>query len=80
MMEKCNQKPDADLSSSWPAQFVFSFVMGLVYLVVRVGQGRACSGEPSLAMNVAINAVFLTLFVDFHRKNYRDKGKKKKRV
>ncbi len=63
-------------------QFVFSFAMGLAFLAVRLHRkrGQACSGEPSLAMNVGINAVFLTLFVDFHRKNYKQRSAAKKKL
>ena len=53
--------------------------MGVVYLAGRVARGSPCSGEFSLCVNVGINAVFLSLFVQFYRKpsNYRaGKGKK----
>mmetsp|Transcript_10633 Transcript_10633/g.29995 ORF Transcript_10633/g.29995 Transcript_10633/m.29995 type:complete len:120 (+) Transcript_10633:684-1043(+) len=49
-------------------QFVFSFTMGLVYVCVRLKRQKACSGEFSLCVNVGINAIFLTLFLQFYNK------------
>lgn len=61
-------------------QFVFSFLMGAGFLSVRLRRSAPCSGEVSLMMNVCINAAFLTLFIQFYRKDNtkRRAGAKKK--